>query len=464
MEDKFKELVEEWGLGDDPLAADQDNRTRQANEKRLQKLVEAQPTPILWAGILRAGGDSIYRQSSQRPQLKPAGNSFQIGEVEITPVYAGLPSGVTRPARRFVTPVKNKYDTTEAKVEVIIDAVGALTATRGTTMPIIIMALVSLVVVGGLAMALCLGASSGLKQICRDLDQISQGDLDVRVKTGAGGEVGAVAKGVDRAMKTFRAVQSQAIAAASAPAVAPMLEVGIDAVALLPKEPPRIDGYEIEAVHKSTLLGANDFFDYVMVDANHLGVIIADMPTPGPQGAFTAATFRAVFRAHAAGETSPSAVLCRINRVMADELKRGDHISCMYTILDIQKSILAVASAGHLPLIFWKFSKKGSALLNPEGIAIGLDKGPVFEKTVVDKRIKLEKADRYVLYTDGALAAKNMAGEEYGEQRFYYLVGREAPKNSAAFVNFVANEVDLFHEGAEQQDDITLVTVRKLSD
>ena len=80
------------------------------------------------------------------------------------------------------------------------------------------MALIALVVVGGVAMALCLGASSGLKRICRDLDQISQGDLDVRIKTGGGGEVGAVAKGVDRAMKTFRAVQSQAISAASAPA------------------------------------------------------------------------------------------------------------------------------------------------------------------------------------------------------------------------------------------------------
>ena len=86
-------------------------------------------------------------------------------------------------------------------------------------------------------------------------------------------------------------------------------------------------------------------------------------------------------------------------------LKRGDHVTAMYTVLDVENGILSVASAGHLPLIFWKFTKKGSALLNPEGIAIGLDKGPVFEKTVVDKRIKLEKADRYVLYTDGALAA-----------------------------------------------------------
>jgi serine phosphatase RsbU (regulator of sigma subunit) len=227
-------------------------------------------------------------------------------------------------------------------------------------------------------------------------------------------------------------------------------------------EPPRVDGYEIEAVHKPCSPSANDYYDYFTVDATHLGIVIADMPHAGAQGAFTASTFRALMRAYAPEETSPAAVLGRVNRIMANELKRGDHISAMYAVLDTEKGIAAVASAGHLPLVFWKLEKKGSALLNPEGIAIGLDTGPVFEKTVVDKRIKLDRGDRLVIYTDGPVAATNINGEEFGEQRFYYLVNREAPKNSAAFVNFVANEVDLFHEGAPQQDDITIVTVRKV--
>ena len=465
MDRDFKELVEEWDLEPDPLAADRDLRIQEANEARLEKLLESKPSPILWAGILRAGGGSIYRQSANRPSLDQVGSPRMIGTVSVTPVIATFDDGRRLPARRYATPIFDKYGKEGGEVEVVLSALGAMRATAGTTMPIILAALIALLVVGGIAMALCMGASSGLKRICRDLDNISQGDLDVRIRTGGGGEVGAVAKGVDRAMKTFRAVQSQAIEAASAaPAAAPVMVGAMDAAGLLPTEPPRIEGYEIEAVHKPTALGGNDFYDYIQIDDNHLGVIIADMPQAGPQGAFIATTFRGVFRSYAMGETSPAVVLGKVNRVMANELKRGDHISAMYTVLDIQKSILAVASAGHLPLIFWKFSKKGSALLNPEGIAIGLDKGPVFEKTVVDKRIKLEKADRYVLYTDGALAAQNMAGEEYGEQRFYYLVGREAPKNSAAFVNFVANEIDLFHEGSEQQDDIALVTIRKLSD
>src|SRR5204862_4820402 len=107
-----------------------------------------------------------------------------------------------------------------------------------------------------------------------------------------------------------------------------------------------------------------------------------------------------------------------------------------------------------------KMSKKASARLSPEGIALGLDPGPVFDKTITEKAIQLEKGDRIMLFTDGAINAKSPAGVQYGEERFYYVVNKEAPKNSAACVNFVANDVDLFHEGAPLMDDFTLVPVR----
>jgi len=363
------------------------------------------------------------------------------------------------PARVVEYPIRDTFDTVAGRALVIVVARGAKAGGMST---VVIFALLGLLLVGGISFGLCLTASKGLSNLSRSLEQVARGDLDVKIRAG-GGEVGAVARSADRALKMFQKIQYEALTAESTvqPIAAP-IEASVDTASLLPSEPPRVDGYEFEAVHKPSPAGANDFFDYIQVDANHVGVVIADMPTAGPAGAFIATTFRAVMRAAAMGDPSPASVLAKVNRTMANELSRGDHISAMYTVLDTEKGIVAVASAGHLPLVFWKLAKKGSALLNPEGIAIGLDKGPVFEKTVVDKRIKLERGDRIVLYTDGPVAAKNMEGEEFGEQRFYYVVSREAPKNSAAFVNFVANEVDLFHEGAIQEDDITLVTVRKL--
>ena len=107
-------------------------------------------------------------------------------------------------------------------------------------------------------------------------------------------------------------------------------------------------------------------------------------------------------------------------------------------------------------------AKKASARVQPEGIALGLDPGAVFDKTIVEKAVQLDRGDRIVLTTDGAIAAKNAAGAQYGEERFYYVLNREAPKNSAACVNLVANDMDLFHEGAVQMDDLTIVTLRRV--
>jgi len=423
IEKKFKQAVEDWKLDPKEMDVERDNLIRETNQIRLRKIL---PEKLPGSGILYAA------------------------------IREGSANG--RPIRN----VTDRINKVRAVAMVVIDTRPLGAATSGLSTGALIAGLIALLVVGGAAFVLCMGPAKGIGMLTRDVEQIARGDLDTRVSSRAGGEVGNLARMVERAMKTFRAVQEQSIAQASAAPVAMEAVAGVDSSSLLPGEPPRVDGYEIEGVHKACPDNANDFHDFIQVDDTHIGVVVADMPHAGPAGTFSAATFRALMRAFGIGETSPSVVLARVNRVMAGELKRGDHITAMYCVLDTEKDILAVASAGHLPLVFWKLEKKGSALLNPEGIAIGLDKGPVFEKTVVDKRIKLDKGDRIALYTDGAVAAVNADGEEYGEQRFYYAINREAPKNSAAFVNFVANEIDLFHEGAVQHDDITLVTVRKV--
>jgi len=451
---EFKEITEMWGI-QEPDSTDLSKRgdISAANRARLKRLAAIQGTAILYVSILPPNSTTSILKGGSSPKDLMLGPDRKVGEATVANGRTG-----GSPAKLVTYPIKDAFGNDGGKVKVLVVARGAKSS---ATTSVLILALVGLLLVGGTSFGLCLAAAKGLGVLSRELEQVARGDLDVRLRAG-GGEIGAVARSADRALKTFQKIQEQSVMSAAVQPVAAPVTAAVDTSSLLPTEPPRLDGYEIEAVHKPSPAGSNDFYDYIQVDDSHLGIVIADMPSGGPDGAFTATTFRAVMRANAIGDTSPASVLGKVNRVMASELKRGDHITAMYTVLDLEKGIVAVASAGHLPLVFWKLEKKGSALLNPEGIAIGLDKGPVFEKTVVDKRIKLDRGDRYVLYTDGPVAAKNMNGEEFGEQRFYYVVSREAPKNSAAFVNFVANEVDLFHEGAIQEDDITLVTVRKV--
>ena len=454
----FKKFLDETKLEPDPMTARRNEAIIKENRDRLSHLV-GDGSPILFAEIGSAASTRIASSSSGQPNVQYATSGAR--DIAGVAVRNALIDGA--PGRVYVAPAKDAFGAAGGEVRVYVSARAAAAAAKGLTGTYLLLAVLGILLVGGIAFGTCMVASKGVRSVTSDLEAVARGDLDVRITPRGGGEAASLARMADRAMKTFRAVQEQSITAAAVQPAAP-IEASVDTSSLLPSEPLRIDGYEVEAVHKPCPAAANDYYDYFRVDDAHIGIVIADMPHAGAQGAFAAATFRALMRAYSVEETSPAAVLGRVNRVMANELKRGDHITAMYVVLDVDKGIVTVASAGHLPLIFWKFEKKGSALLNPEGIAIGLDKGPVFEKTVVDKRIKLDRGDRIVLYTDGPVAAESANGEEFGEQRFYYLVSREAPKNSAAFVNFVANEVDLFHEGAMQQDDITIVTLRKVSE
>jgi sigma-B regulation protein RsbU (phosphoserine phosphatase) len=159
---------------------------------------------------------------------------------------------------------------------------------------------------------------------------------------------------------------------------------------------------------------------------------------------------------------SPAQVLREVNRQLAGELPPGRHVTALYAVLNTSAGTATLASAGHLPLLVYRHATGKLAMVNPEGLALGMDTGPVFDDALQEGEIPLGVGDRIVLYTDGALKVQSAGGEEYGEQRFYQSVGREAPKNSQAFVNFVGGAIDLFHVEAPQNDDITISTIKRL--
>jgi serine phosphatase RsbU (regulator of sigma subunit) len=132
----------------------------------------------------------------------------------------------------------------------------------------------------------------------------------------------------------------------------------------------------------------------------------------------------------------------------------------MVLVLDSSTHEATVVSAGHRPLVMWRQGK--TANLNPNGIALGLDVGPVFDKTMEEKKFSFQKNDRVVLYTDGIVTAESEGGEAYGEERFLESVRKQGAMNSAAFVNFVAGGLDKFLDAGEHGDDFTICTLKRM--
>jgi len=313
---------------------------------------------------------------------------------------------------------------------------------------------------------MCLAPVKAFQRLAGEVDAIAHGDYGGRITMRGPPSALAVARGVQR-LANLAAEGGGGDGGGGEPQVIqetvhvlPIDEINTALAAS--KSFERVDALEIESTHKSCPDSGNDYHDVINLPGGKVGLFVADIPVRGLPGAMYMARVSALFRAAAAESDSPAEVLKAVNRGFAIDLPRGVYVTAMYVIADPESGVCKVANAQHLPLVFWKLAKKGSARLQTQGIALGHDAGPVFDKSIEEKAIKLERGDRIVLFSDGAITAKNAAGAIYGEERFYYVVNREAPKNSAAFVNFVANDVDLFHEGGDQLDDFTIVTARKV--
>lgn len=316
-----------------------------------------------------------------------------------------------------------------------------------------------------LAFLLAMGPVKAMRKFAEETEAIAKGNLDQRITVAGPDVVQAAAKNVQRIVAL---AQSGAAAAPPEPQIVTQ-QVMVQPVAevtegLAPaRNFKRPEEFELEATQKTCPDLGNDYYDVINVDDDNVGILVADIPNMrGVRGAMYMAQVRALFRAVAFTEKSPAEVLKLLNRAFAMDLPRGVYVTAIYAIVSRSTGICRVAAAQHLPIVIWKREKKGSAKLQPEGIALGLDAGGVFDKTIAEKAVQLDKGDRIFLFTDGAITAKNKGGAQYGDERFYYVLNREAPKNSAACVNFIANDADLFHDGAPQLDDFTIVTLRRM--
>jgi hypothetical protein len=230
---------------------------------------------------------------------------------------------------------------------------------------------------------------------------------------------------------------------------------------LLPKKIPRIEGYDFSAYYRPSKHVGGDYYDFIELAEGRWGLVVADVSGKGVAGSMVMTMFRSVLRMHA--EASPRACdpLVATNRQVARDIKRGMFVTCLYMVFDPRTAEIRVCSAGHNPLLYWRAKQSKVYQINPRGIAIGFDSGPIFERSILEQKFVLEAGDRIVAYTDGIIEAMNEARDEFGNERLASLTHQHGSTTSGRFVNMLISAVDAFVAGAEQSDDITLMTVRR---
>ncbi|MEP7014286.1 MAG: GAF domain-containing SpoIIE family protein phosphatase [Verrucomicrobiota bacterium] len=230
---------------------------------------------------------------------------------------------------------------------------------------------------------------------------------------------------------------------------------------LLPTEPPKVNGFEISGLSIPARQVSGDYFDYINVDQERLGLAIADVSGKGVPASLIMAICRSVLRSEAAKNPSPADVLQKVNRQLYPDIKEDMFISMAYLILDHTRSSIVLARAGHDAPLLYKRASQAVEKLKPPGMVVGIDSGSVFDRITQDFNVPIEQGDCLLLYTDGVTEALNSEGDEFGIDRMIESVRASAGNTAQGIIGHVIEEVRNFAGTTAQHDDITLIVIRK---
>jgi phosphoserine phosphatase RsbU/P len=230
---------------------------------------------------------------------------------------------------------------------------------------------------------------------------------------------------------------------------------------LLPAEAPRVNGFEISGINVPARQVSGDYFDYIKVDDERLGVAIADVSGKGVPASLIMAICRSVLRTQAVRNPSPANVLQEVNRQLYPDIKEDMFISMAYLILNHARNSVTLARAGHDAPLLYRHASKTVSPIKPPGMVVGIDSGSVFDRITGDFPLSLERDDCLLLYTDGVTEALDAEGNEFGVERTMQSVRGIASSGAQAIVGRLIDDLRNFVGARPQNDDITLIAIRK---
>jgi steroid delta-isomerase-like uncharacterized protein len=225
---------------------------------------------------------------------------------------------------------------------------------------------------------------------------------------------------------------------------------------LLPKALPELNGWEFSQYYQPAREVGGDFYDFLDLEDGRLGLVVGDATSKGMPAALVMAAARSMIRALAQTLGSPGEILKRVNAAWYPDTPSDMFVTCFYAILHPDSGRLLYANAGHdLPYI-----RRRSGEATQELRARGMPLGMMPEMSYEEKEASLRKGDSVLFYGDGLVEAHDPHYEMFGFPRLRSLVAQHDEER--LLVDFLIDELSSFvEEDWEQEDDITLVTLRR---
>jgi len=230
---------------------------------------------------------------------------------------------------------------------------------------------------------------------------------------------------------------------------------------LLPQDDPKVNGFRIHGVNVAARIISGDYYDYIELTDGKLGVVVADVSGKGVAAGLLMAMCRSLLRAVALSYDSPSKVLAAVNRYLFPDIREDMFISLNYGVLDPESGRMVFSRAGHDPALVFRRATGEVEVLRPRGLALGIDRGEVFERVTEDHEVDLESGDCVLFLTDGVKEAINHQEEEFGMERLAKVFAESAGLGAEMAVKRVQEAVEIFSGEGAQMDDVTIVAIEK---
>jgi sigma-B regulation protein RsbU (phosphoserine phosphatase) len=221
---------------------------------------------------------------------------------------------------------------------------------------------------------------------------------------------------------------------------------------------PECTQFDIFACMQPAKEVGGDFYDFFLIDKNTLAVIIADVSGKGVPAALFMVIAKTLIKNNAQYGKSPQQVFETVNNMLCENNDTGMFVTAFMGYLQIDSGKFVFVNAGHNPPLIKKVEKGGDfeLLKTPKCFVLaGMEDMPYKQSEII-----LSPNDELFLYTDGVTEADNHDKELFGEPRLLNIVNNMGSESLNEFTDKIKQKIDEFADGAEQADDITMLTLR----
>ena len=224
---------------------------------------------------------------------------------------------------------------------------------------------------------------------------------------------------------------------------------------LLPQLEPKLAGFDISGLLESSMSISGDFYDFIPLEDNRLGIVIADVRGKGIPAALLMVMIRTSLRLVCREDISPSSVLKRVNDLLVIDTTPDFFATIVYGILDPKSMTFTYSNAGHCYPMLLRGEKIEE--LQTGGIILGCFGFAEFET----ETIELESGNKILFYTDGLTEAEFEAeGEFYGEERLEQVFKKNSNLPADELCKKIREDLFGFCGTNQQKDDITIVAIK----